>query len=146
MKKIHRAIITLVILVSVFTTSTFAAPSVNTIKNQKDQAEKEMKSLKAELTEIMTAMSYGLTVLKYFPANIYGGLNGMKNLSAPFGGIKFIPTGGVNTENIADYAASPFIYAVGGSWVCSKADISAGNFEKITALCLEARRNYFAAR
>ena len=97
-------------------------------------------------TEIMTAMSYGLTVLKYFPANIYGGLNGMKNLSAPFGGIKFIPTGGVNTENIADYAASPFIYAVGGSWVCSKADISAGNFEKITALCLEARRNYFAAR
>ena len=57
MKKIHKALITLVILVSVFTTSTFAAPSVNTIKNQKDQAEKEMKSLKAELTEIMTAMN-----------------------------------------------------------------------------------------
>jgi len=97
-------------------------------------------------TEIMMAMEYGLDVVKFFPANIYGGLNGMKNLAAPFGGIKFIPTGGVNTENVAQYAAAPFIFAVGGSWICPKADISAGNFEKITQLCLEARKNYFDAR
>jgi len=97
-------------------------------------------------TEIMMAMEYGLDVVKFFPANIYGGLKGMKNLSAPFGGIRFIPTGGVNTENVAEYAAAPFVYAVGGSWVCPKADISAGNFEKITQLCLEARKNYLAGR
>ena len=62
----------------------------------------------------------------------------MKALSAPFGGIKFIPTGGVNAQNLAEYSAAPFIQAVGGSWVCSKSDISEGNFEKITALAMEA--------
>ena len=63
----------------------------------------------------------------------------MKNLSAPFGGVKFLPTGGVNTENIKEYFSAPFIHAVGGSWICPKADIAAGNFEKITQLCLDAR-------
>ena len=91
-------------------------------------------------TEIMEAMSLGLKVLKFFPANVYGGLSAMKALSGPFGGIKFIPTGGVNSQNLADYISAPFIHAVGGSWVCPKADISAGNFEKITQLCLEARK------
>ena len=65
----------------------------------------------------------------------------MKALSGPFGGIKFIPTGGVNAQNVGEYISAPFIHAVGGSWVCPKADISAGNFEKITALCAESRRN-----
>ena len=92
-------------------------------------------------TEIMAAMSHGLKVVKFFPANVYGGLSAMKALSGPFGGIKFIPTGGVSTQNIGEYAAAPYVHAVGGSWVCPKADISAGNFEKITALCLEARKN-----
>jgi len=91
-------------------------------------------------TEIMAAMKLGLRVVKFFPANVYGGLNAMKNLSAPFVGIKFVPTGGVNTANIKEYFDAPFIHAVGGSWVCPKADINAGNFEKITALCAEARQ------
>lgn len=91
-------------------------------------------------TEIMGALKYGLTMVKFFPANVYGGLNAMKNLSAPFVGLKFLPTGGVNTANIKEYWDAPFIHAVGGSWVCPKAEISAGNWEKITALCLEARR------
>ncbi len=90
-------------------------------------------------TEIMAALKLGLNVVKFFPANVYGGLNAMKNLSAPFGGVKFLPTGGVNTQNIKEYFSAPFIHAVGGSWICSKADIAAGNFEKITQLCLEAR-------
>ena len=90
-------------------------------------------------TEIMMALKHGLKVVKFFPANVYGGLKAIKNLAGPFVGLKFIPTGGVNTENIAEFAACPVIHAVGGSWVCAKADISAGNFEKITALCLEAR-------
>lgn len=91
-------------------------------------------------TEIMAAMKLGLKALKFFPANVYGGLSALKALSAPFGGIRFIPTGGVNEANLAEFIRAPFVHAVGGSWLCSKADISAGNFEKIAALCKEARR------
>ena len=90
-------------------------------------------------SEIMAAMKLGLTVVKFFPAGVYGGLSAMKALSGPFGGIKFIPTGGVNGQNIGEFIAAPFIHAVGGSWVCPKADIAAGNFEKITELCKQAR-------
>ncbi len=90
-------------------------------------------------TEIMAALKLGLKVVKFFPANIYGGLNAMKNLSAPFGGVKFLPTGGVNTANIKEYFSTPFIHAVGGSWVCPKSEVNAKNFAKITELCLEAR-------
>ena len=91
-------------------------------------------------TEIMAALKHGLKMIKFFPANVYGGLNAMKNLSAPFVGVKFLPTGGVNAANIKEYIDAPFIHAVGGSWVCPKADIAAGNWEKITNLCLEARK------
>ena len=91
-------------------------------------------------TEIMAAVNHGLKVIKFFPANVYGGLNAMKNLSAPFVGIRFLPTGGVNTANIKEYIDAPFVHAVGGSWVCPKAEIQAGNFEKITQLCREARK------
>lgn len=90
-------------------------------------------------TEIMAAMKRGLKVLKFFPANVYGGLTALKALAGPFGGIKFIPTGGVNNDNIGEFAASPYVHAVGGSWICPKADIAAGNFDKITELCLAAR-------
>ncbi len=94
-------------------------------------------------TEITAAVNMGLKVVKFFPANVYGGLNAMKNLSAPFVGVKFMPTGGVNATNLREYIDAPFIHAVGGSWVCPKADIAAGNFEKITALCAEARQAAF---
>ena len=90
-------------------------------------------------TEIMAAMKLGLKVVKFFPAGVYGGLKAMKALSGPFGSVKFVPTGGVSTQNIAEYVSAPFIQAVGGSWICPKADIAAGNFENITALCREAR-------
>lgn len=89
-------------------------------------------------TEITQAVNMGLKVVKFFPANVYGGLNAMKNLSAPFTGIKFMPTGGINTSNIKEYAEAAFIHAVGGSWICPKSDIADGNFGKITALCKEA--------
>ena len=118
-------------------------------------------------TEIMSAMKYGLKTMgthphewfmfhgaqfgykhanyilkmvKFFPANVHGGLKAMKNLSAPFVGMKFLPTGGVNSDNIKEYIDAPFIHAVGGSWVCPKADIAAGNWDKITRLCLDARK------
>ena len=91
-------------------------------------------------TEIMMALKHGLKVLKFFPANVYGGQSAIKSLAGPFGGVKFIPTGGVNAQNLAEFISSPYIHAVGGSWICPKADIAAGNFDKITALCKEARK------
>ena len=94
-------------------------------------------------TEITAAVNMGLKVVKFFPANVYGGLNAMKNLSAPFGGVKFMPTGGVNAANIKEYISAPFIHAVGGSWVCPKDAIKAGDFDKITQLCKEAREAAF---
>ena len=89
-------------------------------------------------TEILMALELGLDTVKFFPANVYGGLKAMKALNGPFPELKFVPTGGINAENLAEYLAAPFIRAVGGSWLCSKADIKAGNFEKIEALCREA--------
>lgn len=89
-------------------------------------------------TEIMTAMKLGLNVVKFFPAGVYGGLKAMKALAAPFGGVKFIPTGGVDAKNLKEYLEAPFVHAVGGSWLCPKKEIATGNFDAITALCKEA--------
>ena len=86
-------------------------------------------------TEIMMALKHNLKVVKFFPANVYGGLKALKALSGPFVGMKFIPTGGVSQENLAEFIVAPFIHAVGGSWICPKADIAAHDFEKITRLC-----------
>ena len=91
-------------------------------------------------TEIMAALTHGLKMVKFFPANVYGGLKALKNLAGPFVGLKFLPTGGVNNDNIKEFIDTPFIHAVGGSWVCPKADIAAGNWEKITQLCIDARK------
>lgn len=97
-------------------------------------------------TEITAALELGLKVVKFFPANVYGGLKAMKALSGPFGGVKFIPTGGVNADNVGEYIAAPFVHGVGGSWVCAQSDIARGNFENITRLCLQARQAIAAAR
>jgi 2-dehydro-3-deoxyphosphogluconate aldolase/(4S)-4-hydroxy-2-oxoglutarate aldolase len=85
-------------------------------------------------TEITAALSLGIKIVKFFPANIYGGLSAMKALSGPFGDVKFIPTGGISDKNLAEYLQAPFIHAVGGSWLCAKSDISAGNFDYITTM------------
>ena len=89
-------------------------------------------------TEIMAAIRLGVNVVKFFPAGVYGGLRAMKALSAPFGGVKFIPTGGVDAKNLKEYLEAPFVHAVGGSWLCPKKEIAAGNFDAVTALCREA--------
>lgn len=91
-------------------------------------------------SEIISALRYNINVVKFFPANVYGGLSAMKALAGPFGNVKFIPTGGINSANIGEYISSTYIFAVGGSWVCSKADIANRNFDKITSLCLDAVR------
>ncbi len=73
-------------------------------------------------TEIMQAISLGITTLKFFPANVYGGLSAIKALSAPFPQVKFLPTGGVDMNNICEFLAFEKIIAVGGSFMM-KGDI-----------------------
>lgn len=68
-------------------------------------------------TEIMQALELGIDVVKFFPANVYGGLSALKALSGPFPQVKFIPTGGVNLDNLAEFLSFDKIYAVGGSFM-----------------------------
>ncbi len=75
-------------------------------------------------TEIMEAISLGIKVVKFFPANVYGGLKAIKALAGPFGQIKFLPTGGVSEENLKEFLDCDKIFAVGGSWMM-KGDIKA---------------------
>lgn len=75
-------------------------------------------------TEIMTAISHGITTVKFFPAGVYGGLKAIKALSAPFPQIRFIPTGGVDMTNIDEFLAFDKIQAIGGSFIM-KGDIIA---------------------
>lgn len=72
-------------------------------------------------TEIMQALELGISIVKFFPANVYGGLKAMKALAAPFPQIKFIPTGGVNRENLDEFLVWDKIYAVGGSFFVEEA-------------------------
>ena len=72
-------------------------------------------------TEIMQALDLGITTVKFFPANVYGGLKALKALSAPFPQVKFIPTGGVNRENLEEFLAFDNVAAVGGSFFVEEA-------------------------
>lgn len=85
-------------------------------------------------TEIQQALKEGLTTVKFFPSNVYGGVSAMNALYGPFksAGVRFIPTGGVNNDNLAEYADKQFIHAVGGGWLCKTADIVNHNFAAIT--------------
>ena len=98
-------------------------------------------------TEIMIGLKYGLKVFKFFPAGTFGGLKTIKALCGPFPQIRFIPTGGINQENAAEYFQNPKIVAVGGSWMVTKDMVNAGDFDGITAksaaataLCREIRK------
>ena len=72
-------------------------------------------------TEIMAALDLGITIVKFFPANIYGGLKALKALSAPFPQVKFIPTGGVDRSNIEEFLAFDKVFAIGGSFFVKEA-------------------------
>lgn len=89
-------------------------------------------------TELMLALEYDLPVVKFFPAAQYGGLATIKALAAPFPSMKFMPTGGVNAKNIAEYLAYDRIIACGGSWMVKDTLVKAGDFAEITRLTREA--------
>jgi 2-dehydro-3-deoxyphosphogluconate aldolase/(4S)-4-hydroxy-2-oxoglutarate aldolase len=89
-------------------------------------------------TEINMALGHGLNVLKFFPAQALGGVSTLKAIAAPYGRVRFIPTGGVNPQNLPDYLSLPAVVACGGSWLVKKSLIAAGEFETITRLAAEA--------
>jgi 2-dehydro-3-deoxyphosphogluconate aldolase / (4S)-4-hydroxy-2-oxoglutarate aldolase len=89
-------------------------------------------------SDIEVALELGLEVVKFFPAEAAGGLNMIKSMAAPYTTIKFMPTGGINANNINSYLDFPKIIACGGSWMVSKDLITAGEFDKICDLTREA--------
>jgi 2-dehydro-3-deoxyphosphogluconate aldolase/(4S)-4-hydroxy-2-oxoglutarate aldolase len=89
-------------------------------------------------TEIDMALDRGLKILKFFPAEAMGGIATLKAIAAPYGGVKFIPTGGINQDNLTDYLAQPSVHCCGGSWLVKAQLISTGAFDKITRLTQEA--------
>jgi 2-dehydro-3-deoxyphosphogluconate aldolase/(4S)-4-hydroxy-2-oxoglutarate aldolase len=84
-------------------------------------------------TEIEQGLSQGLDLLKYFPAEASGGVSMLKAVSAPYGhlGVRFIPTGGINKNNLADYLALPQVLVCGGTWIAKKDVISAKKWDEI---------------
>ena len=83
-------------------------------------------------------MEYGLELVKFFPAEPCGGLDFIKAIAAPYTGVKFMPTGGINAVNVKEYLKYDRILACGGSWMVKKDLIKAGDFDTIKELTQEA--------
>lgn len=83
-------------------------------------------------TDINQAIAKGLTTLKFFPAEAAGGVKALQAIGAPYGDIKFIPTGGITAENLVDYLQLPMVLACGGSFMVQKEWLANGQFETIT--------------
>ncbi|PWD49941.1 keto-deoxy-phosphogluconate aldolase [Serinibacter arcticus] len=89
-------------------------------------------------TEIQAALELGLTTVKFFPAGTSGGAKAIAALAAPFGGVSFVPTGGIGPDNLGDYLALPGVRAVGGSWMVPSSLVRAGDFAAVTELTTTA--------
>lgn len=89
-------------------------------------------------SDIEQALEFGLKVVKFFPAEASGGIKKIKAMAAPYGNIGFMPTGGINSDNLNDYLSFPQVLACGGSWMVKKDLIEKGEFEKITNLTKNA--------
>ena len=90
-------------------------------------------------TEIELAMSLGLTFVKFFPAEAAGGVKFLKAVSAPYAGIRFMPTGGISMKNAADYLALPYVVCCGASFIASDEQIGGGRFDEITEAARQAK-------
>lgn len=89
-------------------------------------------------SEVEQAIELGLDVVKFFPAEPAGGLSMIKAMAAPYVGMKFMPTGGINPKNVREYLAYDRILACGGSWMVKGSLVEAGEFDKIKELTREA--------
>ncbi|MDR1533123.1 MAG: bifunctional 4-hydroxy-2-oxoglutarate aldolase/2-dehydro-3-deoxy-phosphogluconate aldolase [Clostridiales bacterium] len=89
-------------------------------------------------SEIEAALNYGLSTLKFFPAEQSGGVKMLKAMSAPYGMVKFIPTGGITAANLGDYARFGKVLAIGGSWMVREDDLRAKSFKNTIQVTREA--------
>jgi 2-dehydro-3-deoxyphosphogluconate aldolase/(4S)-4-hydroxy-2-oxoglutarate aldolase len=85
-------------------------------------------------TDIEMGLDRGLDVLKFFPAEASGGLKLLKAMATPYAGVKFMPTGGINLDNLLTYLAFERVLACGGTWMAETSLIDAGQFDEITRL------------
>ena len=91
-------------------------------------------------TEMAQAIGLGLTMVKFFPAEPAGGISMIKAMAAPYTGIRFMPTGGINAKNLEDYLSCDKILCCGGSWMVKGDLVKAGEFDKIRELTAEAKK------
>ncbi len=89
-------------------------------------------------SDIETALSFGLKAVKVFPAEAVGGIKLIKSMAAPYGDVKFMPTGGINENNMLDYLSFPKILCCGGSWMVPKDAVEACDWGRITELTRSA--------
>jgi 2-dehydro-3-deoxyphosphogluconate aldolase/(4S)-4-hydroxy-2-oxoglutarate aldolase len=89
----------------------------------------------ATASELMQALARGFDLVKFFPAEQSGGIGALRALGGPFPHARFCPTGGIGESNAAAWLAEPNVVVVGGSWLCPAAEIRAGNWSGITAIC-----------
>jgi 2-dehydro-3-deoxyphosphogluconate aldolase / (4S)-4-hydroxy-2-oxoglutarate aldolase len=94
----------------------------------------------ATASELMQALAYGFDIVKFFPAEQAGGIKALRALAGPFPNVRVCPTGGIGEANAAAWLAEPNVLAVGGSWLCPAADIRAGNWAGISAMCAKAMK------
>ncbi|WP_430788065.1 bifunctional 4-hydroxy-2-oxoglutarate aldolase/2-dehydro-3-deoxy-phosphogluconate aldolase [Actinoplanes sp. G11-F43] len=92
-------------------------------------------------TDLMAAVALGLDRVKLFPAGLLGGPAWIAALSAPFPGMRFVPSGGVTAANLADYLAIPAVDQVSGSWMVTRELIAGGDWDRVTALSARAVQN-----
>ncbi len=97
-------------------------------------------------TDVESAMGFGLTVLKFFPAGALGGTKTLKAISAPYSMVGFVPTGGVNGDNLAEFLSLDCVLACGGSWLAKTGMIAAGRFDEITEIAAGAVETVSAVR
>ena len=90
-------------------------------------------------TEYHAALKFGLELIKFFPAELSGGLKKIQALAAPFPQFKVMPTGGINLKNLGEYLSSPIIAACGGSYMVTAELIDSNRWDEITALCKQSR-------
>jgi 2-dehydro-3-deoxyphosphogluconate aldolase/(4S)-4-hydroxy-2-oxoglutarate aldolase len=99
-------------------------------------------------SDVEQALSSGSKLLKFFPAEVAGGVAMLKALAGPYAhtGVKFIPTGGVSSGNLAEYLKLPVVAAIGGSWMVDKQLVNDGKWAEITRITREALAAAAAAR
>jgi 2-dehydro-3-deoxyphosphogluconate aldolase / (4S)-4-hydroxy-2-oxoglutarate aldolase len=97
-------------------------------------------------SQVELGLERGIKLLKFFPAEVSGGVKMLKALHGPYGEVSFVPTGGIDESNLASYLGLPYVAAIGGSWMVKDELLSSGNWAEVTRLCAEAVARARAAR